>query len=92
MEKQYRMAYFNLTRHNPLPHNCLPLSPKQTQRDSLKKLLEINQTIMDMLEPPLSPHKGHLLSIDSDRNTKRIHPNVSYLATTINPNTERLKS
>lgn len=73
MEKLYKQTLFNLTRQSILPSNCLPLTQNKNKSESLKKLLEINQSIMDMLDTSienntLTKRKSQTRLIDLGKN------------------------
>ena len=83
-----------MTRNNPLPSNCLPFSSRKIHSDSLTKLLQLNQTIMDVVDPSFNTilskkrkSHAHFMDIESKNDSKksppkRIHPNVALMAPT----------
>lgn len=73
----------------------MPLSSKRKQADSLTKLLSINKTIMEMIDPDVTSlvHRkrnshAHFINLEKSTETSkgappRIHPNGGLLAATV---------
>jgi len=72
MQKEYKKMYFDITRYNPLPQNCIPLTPKGKKHNHLNKLLEINKSILDIMDPHTSTFFHHKrISETSIRNAEK---------------------
>ena len=92
-----------MTKHNPFPSNCLPLSEKVKNSDNLKKLMNISLSIASLVNKDVEEinHKrrgSEYQIIDFKKNaedrhasSKRIHHNYSHFITaqtTRAPNTK----
>lgn len=92
-----------MTKHNPFPSNCLPLTEKVKANDNLKKLMNISLSIASLVnnDPEENNHKrrGSEYQIidfkqnaeDKQASSKRIHHNYSHFIaaqTTRAPNTK----
>jgi hypothetical protein len=81
-----------MTKHSGLPSNCLPINNKGKSPSNITKLMEINRSIVDIMDPESNstPHKkrkrdSQLISFEkttlADKiETRRIHNNFTYFA------------